>query len=67
MCMYNHNFNDKFDLTNLSEDEYKLLKKIYDSIEVNDMDNARHLTENLIALQSSDESIKILNEAISFL
>lgn len=67
MCMYNHNFNDKFDLTNLSEDEYKLLKKIYDSIEANDVDSAKHLTENLIALQYSDESIKILNEAISFL
>lgn len=64
MCLYNYNLNNNNDL---NEKEYELLKQIYKSIETNDTDNVKLLTEELIGIQTSEERIKILNEAISFL
>lgn len=66
MCLYN--YNNKFKTnTILNNEEYELLSRIYQCIKFNDNEGAKRLTEQLIAIQSSKESVDILQEAINSL
>ncbi len=66
MCLYN--YNNKFQTnTILNNQEYELLSQIYQSIESNDNERVKQLTDQLISIQSSKESIDTLQEAIDSL
>ena len=66
MCLYT--YNNKFQTnTILNVQEYELLSQIYKSIEANDNDNVKKLTEQLISIQSSKENIDTLQNAINTL
>jgi uncharacterized protein YpiB (UPF0302 family) len=66
MCLYN--YNNKFQTnTILNNQEYELLSQIYQSIESNDNERVKQLTDQLIPIQSSKESIDTLQEAIDSL
>ena len=66
MCLYN--YNNKFQTnTILNNQEYELLSQIYQSIECNDNERVKQLTDQLISIQSSKESIDTLQEAMNFL
>jgi uncharacterized protein YpiB (UPF0302 family) len=63
MCLYN--YNNKFQTnTILNNQEYELLSQIYQSIESNDNERVKQLTNQLISIQSSKESIDTLKEAL---
>jgi uncharacterized protein YpiB (UPF0302 family) len=63
MCLYN--YNNKFQTnTILNNQEYELLSQIYQSIESNDNERVKQLTNQLISIQSSKESIDTLKEAM---
>lgn len=64
MCLYN--YNNKFQTnTILNNEEYDLLSQIYKSIEIDDDENVKKLTQQLIAIQSSNEHINILQNGIN--
>jgi len=66
MCLYN--YNNKFQTnTILNNQEYELLSQIYQSIESNDNERVKQLTNQLISIQSSKESINTLQEAMNSL
>lgn len=66
MCLYS--YNNKFQTnTILNNQEYELLNQIYQSIESNDNDKVKQLTDQLISIQSSKESIDTLQDAINSL
>ena len=66
MCLYN--YNNKFQTnTILNNQEYELLSQIYQSIESNDNERVKQLTDQLISIQSSKESIDTLQEAMDSL
>jgi len=66
MCLYN--YNNKFQTnTILNNQEYELLSQIYQSIESNDNERVKQLTNQLISIQSSKESIDTLKEALNSL
>ena len=66
MCLYN--YNNKFQTnTILNNQEYELLSQIYQSIESNDNERVKQLTNQLISIQSSKESIDTLKEAMNSL
>ena len=66
MCLYN--YNNKFQTnTILNNQEYELLSQIYQSIESNDNERVKQLTNQLISIQSSKESIDTLKEAMDSL
>lgn len=66
MCLYN--YNNKFQTSKiLSNNEYELLNQIYQSIASNDNLKVKELTEQLISLQTSEESIKTLREGLNSL
>lgn len=63
MCLYN--YNNKIHTSHIvSNEEYDLLKKIYRCIANNDNANAKIYTSKLLELQSSNEHINILNNAL---
>ncbi len=63
MCLYN--YNNKIHTSHVvSNEEYDLLNKIYGCIANNDNENAKIYTSKLIDLQSSNEHINILNDAL---
>jgi len=66
MCLYN--YNNKFKTnTILNNQEYELLSQIYQSIESNDNERVKQLTNQLISIQSSKESMDTLPEAMDSL
>ncbi|MGL6105304.1 hypothetical protein [Romboutsia sp.] len=66
MCLYN--YNNKFSSSDAyNTEEYLLLSQIYESIASNDNEKAIELTKQLIAMQSSDDSIKTLQKALNSL
>jgi len=66
MCLYN--YNNKFQTnTILNNQEYELLNQIYQSIESDDNERVKQLTNQLISIQSSKESINTLQEAMNSL
>ena len=66
MCLYN--YNNKFQTnTILNNKEYELLSQIYQSIESNDNERVKQLTDQLISIQSSKENIDTLQEAMDSL
>ena len=66
MCLFN--YNSKFENeANLTEKEFDLLNQIYKNIDINNLDEAKKLTNELISVQSSQESINVLESAIESL
>ncbi|MEF9992277.1 MAG: hypothetical protein RRZ84_02465 [Romboutsia sp.] len=66
MCLYSYS-NKTQTNSKLDDEQYNLLNQIYKSIEVNDNDSVKSLTNKLISLQSSKENIDILQNAINSL
>lgn len=62
MCLYN--FNNKSKNSDVNTEEYNLLQQIYKSIESNDKENTINLTQQLMSMQSSQENMDILQNAI---
>lgn len=63
MCLYNYNNKIQTSHT-VSDKEYDLLNQIYQCIASDDNENAKRLTSQLIELQSSKDSIDLLQDAI---
>ncbi|RDY22957.1 hypothetical protein CHF27_010655 [Romboutsia maritimum] len=66
MCLYNYN-NKSENEPNLNGEEFNLLSQIYKCLEMNDTNTAKKLTNELMSLQSSEENIQVLKEAINSL
>ena len=66
MCLYN--YNNKFQTNKtLNNEEYELLNQIYQSIASDDNEKVKMLTEQLISIQTSEDSIKMLQESLNSL
>ncbi|MEG2789913.1 MAG: hypothetical protein RR942_19095 [Romboutsia sp.] len=64
MCLFS--YNNKIQTNNvINNEEHELLNKIYQCISCDDKENAKLLTSQLIALQSSKENIDVLQDAIN--